>query len=64
MNLAQRLQDLARPAGNTVASDATVQAAEANWDWESLGECEVKGRHKTVLAYRLAGERDQQGESR
>ena len=54
VNLAQRLQDLARPAGNTVASDATVRGAEPSWDWESLGECDVKGRQKPVLAYRLA----------
>jgi adenylate cyclase len=54
VNLAQRLQDLARPAGNTVASDATVHGADSAWAWESLGECEVKGRQKPVLAYRLA----------
>lgn len=54
VNLAQRLQDLARPAGTTVASDATVRAAESSWTWESLGECQVKGRHQPVLAYRLA----------
>lgn len=64
VNLAQRLQELARPAGTTVASSATMQAAENNWTWESLGESAVKGRHKTVLAYRLAGENHQRGEAR
>jgi class 3 adenylate cyclase len=59
VNLAQRLQDLARPAGSTVASDATVRQAKqpgragAAWTWESLGECEIKGREHPVLAYRL-----------
>jgi class 3 adenylate cyclase/ActR/RegA family two-component response regulator len=59
VNLAQRLQDLARPAGNTVASEATVRQAKQTgrvdpaWTWESLGECEIKGRENPVLAYRL-----------
>jgi len=59
VNLAQRLQDLARPAGSTVASDSTVRQAKqpgwagAAWRWESLGECEIKGRENPVLAYRL-----------
>jgi adenylate cyclase len=56
VNLAQRLQDLARPAGTTVASDATVRQAKGTgpaWTWESLGECDIKGRENPVLAYRL-----------
>jgi adenylate cyclase len=53
VNLAQRLQDMARPAGNTVASEATVLAAEPSWQWESLGECEVKGRTARIAAFRL-----------
>jgi class 3 adenylate cyclase/DNA-binding NarL/FixJ family response regulator len=53
VNLAQRLQDLARPAGTTVASEATVQLAESTWTWDSLGACEVKGREAPVMAYRL-----------
>ncbi|MEO6712692.1 MAG: hypothetical protein ABIM89_04595, partial [Mycobacteriales bacterium] len=56
--LAQRLQDLARPAGSTVVSEATVNAIDAQHDsasleWESLGACEVKGRSAPVVAYRL-----------
>jgi adenylate cyclase len=53
VNLAQRLQDLARPAGTTVASEQTIQQAAADWAWESLGACEVKGREGRVVAYRL-----------
>jgi adenylate cyclase len=53
VNLAQRLQDLARPAGNTVASEATVQAAGGGWEWEPLGAREVKGRATPVQALRL-----------
>jgi class 3 adenylate cyclase/DNA-binding NarL/FixJ family response regulator len=54
VNLAQRLQDLARPAGNTVVSEATVRAAGDDWHWEPLGARDVKGRSAPVLAYRLA----------
>jgi class 3 adenylate cyclase/ActR/RegA family two-component response regulator len=55
VNLAQRLQDLARPAGTTVVAEATVQAADREpGDWEPLGECLVKGRTSPVVAYRLA----------
>jgi class 3 adenylate cyclase len=55
VNLAQRLQDLARPAGTTVVAEATVQAADRRLgDWEPLGERLVKGRTSPVVAYRLA----------
>jgi adenylate cyclase len=55
VNLAQRLQDLARPAGNTVAGLSTVRAAGAPDDaWESLGPQRFKGRETPVQAYRLA----------
>jgi adenylate cyclase len=53
VNLAQRLQDLARPAGNTVASEATVRGAGDDWHWEPLGSREVKGRAAPVEAFRL-----------
>ena len=53
VNLAQRLQDLARPAGTTVASEATVLQADGGWEWDSLGERQVKGREAPVSAYRL-----------
>jgi class 3 adenylate cyclase len=57
VNLAQRLQDLARPAGTTVASEATVLLADGDWDWDSLGEREVKGRETPVAAYRQMQDR-------
>ncbi len=44
VNLAQRLQDLARPAGVTVLSDATRMAAGAAIEVGSLGAQQVKGR--------------------
>ncbi|WP_051684064.1 adenylate/guanylate cyclase domain-containing protein [Blastococcus sp. URHD0036] len=53
VNLAQRLQDLARPAGTTVLSAATVEAAGGDWPLEPMGECLVKGRTTPVVAYRL-----------
>jgi class 3 adenylate cyclase/DNA-binding NarL/FixJ family response regulator len=53
VNLAQRLQDLARPAGNTVAGESTVKTAGDAWQWEPLGSREVKGRATPVQAYRL-----------
>ena len=55
VNLAQRLQDLARPAGTTVVAEATVQASDRQLGgWEPLGERHVKGRTSPVVAYRLA----------
>jgi class 3 adenylate cyclase/DNA-binding NarL/FixJ family response regulator len=55
VNLAQRLQDLARPAGSTIVSEATVHGASDVGDvgWESLGLCDVKGRAAPVAAFRL-----------
>jgi len=57
VNLTQRLQDLARPAGCTVAGESTVVAVghpdEAIWGWEPLGLKEFKGRSTPVAAYRL-----------
>ena len=53
VNLSQRLQDLARPAGTTVASESTVTAAGDRWQWEALGDHLVKGRDTPVAAYRL-----------
>jgi adenylate cyclase len=62
VNLAQRLQDLARPAGTTVLSEATAHAAgedRSTYLLDPLGPQDVKGRAAPVVAYRLAeGERD------
>ena len=62
VNLAQRLQDLARPAGTTVAGQSTLdmiaslgEPAVPGWDWEPLGAREVKGRANPITAYRMSG---------
>ncbi len=54
VNLAQRLQDLARPAGCLVFSEATRSALTNPPDCEPLGEQLVKGRQSAVRAYRHA----------
>ena len=53
VNLAQRLQDLARPAGTTVLSGPTADAIEESLELEAMGEHMVKGRELPVDAYRL-----------
>jgi class 3 adenylate cyclase/DNA-binding NarL/FixJ family response regulator len=52
VNLAQRLQDLARPAGTTVVSEATALAAPG-WNLERLEPVRVKGRDAPVTACRV-----------
>jgi class 3 adenylate cyclase/DNA-binding NarL/FixJ family response regulator len=54
VNLAQRLQDLARPAGTTVASGATAAAAPG-WNFEALPAQLVKGRETPVTAAKVVG---------
>ncbi|HYL52048.1 MAG TPA: adenylate/guanylate cyclase domain-containing protein [Acidimicrobiia bacterium] len=54
VNLAQRLQDLARPAGTIVLSGPTLDALTAPPSVDPLGEQHVKGREAPVQAYRLA----------
>jgi class 3 adenylate cyclase len=56
VNLAQRLQDWARPAGTTVLSDATVAGLTNPPVLERLAAEKVKGRETPVLAFRLSGE--------
>jgi adenylate cyclase len=53
VNLAQRLQDLARPAGTTIISDATMAALKVRPPSEQLPERTVKGRETPVVAHRL-----------
>jgi class 3 adenylate cyclase len=53
VNLAQRLQDLARPAGTTVLSGPTADAVGQPLNLEAMGEHMVKGRELPVDAYRL-----------
>jgi class 3 adenylate cyclase/DNA-binding NarL/FixJ family response regulator len=51
VNLAQRLQDQARPAGRIVLSEATYAALRAPVDAQRLEPLRVKGREATVNAY-------------
>ncbi len=53
VNLAQRLQSLARPAGTTVLSEATVAGLTDPPDLEQLPPQTVKGRESEVTAFRL-----------
>ena len=53
VNLAQRLQDLARPAGTTVLSDPTVHDIGSTWPTEELPTQLVKGRDTPVVCHRL-----------
>jgi class 3 adenylate cyclase/DNA-binding NarL/FixJ family response regulator len=54
VNLSQRLQDAARPAGTTVLSEPTVHALdEPPADLGAVEELKVKGRVASVRAYRL-----------
>jgi class 3 adenylate cyclase/DNA-binding NarL/FixJ family response regulator len=55
VNLAQRLQDLARPAGTTVVSGATASALSHAPEMQPMGEQVVKGRETPVEAFRVIG---------
>jgi class 3 adenylate cyclase/DNA-binding NarL/FixJ family response regulator len=53
VNLAQRLQDLARPAGTTVCSEATIKNLTLSVDHEPMGPTTVKGREGVLTPYRM-----------
>jgi class 3 adenylate cyclase/ActR/RegA family two-component response regulator len=53
VNLAQRLQDLARPAGTTVISDQTAAALTDPPPLHPLPPQQVKGRETSVVAFRI-----------
>jgi class 3 adenylate cyclase/DNA-binding NarL/FixJ family response regulator len=53
VNLAQRLQDLARPAGTTVMSEATATALSTAPTMVTLPPQAVKGRETPVQAFRI-----------
>ena len=54
VNLAQRLESVARPAGTTVISEVTVDGlSERPADLGPVEELQVKGREGTVRAHRL-----------
>ncbi|MBA3653092.1 MAG: response regulator [Actinobacteria bacterium] len=54
VNLSQRLQDWARPGGQTVLSDATLKALANPVNASPLEPKTVKGREAPVVAYMLA----------
>ena len=54
VNLAQRLQDLARPAGTTVMSEATWDSLTERPDqYEKLTAQMIKGRRAPATCYRI-----------
>jgi class 3 adenylate cyclase/DNA-binding NarL/FixJ family response regulator len=53
VNLAQRLQDLARPSGRIVLNESTYAALQVTPDAVPLAETMVKGRNTPVRAYRI-----------
>ncbi len=53
VNLAQRLQDLARPAGCIVVAESTLTELERVPEHDAMGEQLVKGRHTPVRTYRI-----------
>jgi adenylate cyclase len=53
VNLAQRLQDLARPAGRIVMNESTHDALREPVECTRLDEIFVKGRQTPVHAFRI-----------
>jgi class 3 adenylate cyclase len=53
VNLAQRLQDLARPSGRIVINESTYAALHSDFECVPLDETTVKGRNSPVRAYRI-----------
>ena len=53
VNLAQRLQDLARPAGCVVVAESTLAELDRVPDHEAMGEQLVKGRQTPVRTFRI-----------
>src|SRR5438128_1604873 len=53
VNLAQRLQDLARPSGRIVINETTYSALHSEFDVVPLDETTVKGRNTLVRAFRI-----------
>ncbi len=55
VNLSQRLQDLARPAGCVVLAESTLAGLDPRPPYDDLGEQLVKGRRTPVRAFRVDG---------
>jgi adenylate cyclase len=56
VNLAQRLQDWARPAGTTVLSEATLAGLATPPECEALEPAPVRGREAPVQAFKICRE--------
>lgn len=56
VNMAQRFQDLARPGGQTILSEATYQALRTPVNAERLEPVTVKGRQASVVVYKIAAD--------
>jgi len=54
VNLASRMQSLAQP-GTILVSESTHRLTEGYFDFQPLGEVEVKGKKQPVKAYELLG---------
>lgn len=54
VNIAQRLQDAARPAGTILMTEATYSALTEPVDAECLGPVPVKGRKEPVVSYKIS----------
>ncbi|MGC8837742.1 MAG: tetratricopeptide repeat protein [Anaerolineae bacterium] len=63
VNVAARLQELARP-GEILVARSVAEAARAAFTFEPLGPVEVRGRREPVEVYRLVGPRAQRGPTR
>jgi class 3 adenylate cyclase len=53
VNLAQRLQDLARPSGRIVINESTYEQLQSDIECVPLDETTVKGRNSPVRAFRI-----------
>jgi adenylate cyclase len=58
--LAQRLESAAAP-GETYVSETTVRLTEGRFDFDPVGELNLKGKAEPVPAWRLVGEREDAG---
>jgi adenylate cyclase len=54
VNIAQRLQDAARPAGTVLMSEATFGSLASPVEAEDIGPISIKGRKEPVNCYRIS----------
>ncbi|MBN1887023.1 MAG: tetratricopeptide repeat protein [Thermoflexales bacterium] len=63
VNLAARLQSLARP-GHTLVSERVYQQTQALFNFQSMGAAQVKGISQPVAVYELIGDRSEPVQAR